>query len=64
MLCAGEGLKNHKDLEQASIPHKTAIALEHKLRKAEKNIAPEIKNKFDLFGTAHDPVHSMHREMK
>ena len=64
MLCAGKGLTNHKDIEHVNIPYKTAILLEKKLLNAEQKVPLKVRNKFDLFGTSKDPIHSMHQGMK
>ena len=51
VVCAGDGLKQAKGIEQAGVPPAVAGMLATQLAKAEQNVPGERLKRFGLFGT-------------
>jgi hypothetical protein len=51
VVCAGDGLKQAKAIEQAGVPRAVAGILATRLAEAEQNIPAERLRRFGLFGT-------------
>ena len=56
LACGNDGLKDTKSLVKAGMNEKTASTIVKKLAELEKSEDPKRLAKFNLFGTASDPI--------